>query len=216
MASIVGKSQGSRKPYDLKRMSEKELLQCIDNNACSRQHGEWDIADELAARGGVTFMTGAYARADAAQRGVLVKALFRINNPRVLAFMRKIAFVGLKPGQPDYDPEYFPLQYLAKGCNKRALARLSRYANIKDAYPVGCILWQNTVKQFGACGYRPAIPYLIEALTTACFNIDDNAFEGLRKLLPGVCTGEFKTPEAAQECYAKAAKRRGIKLYGKH
>lgn len=216
MASMAGRSQDSRKSYDLKRMSEKKLLQCIDSNACSRQHDEWDIADELAARSDVNFMIGAYSRADAAQRAVLVKALFQISSPRVLAFMRKIAFVGLKPGQPDYDPQYFPLQYLAKRCNKRALGRLSRYANIKDAYPVGCILWQDTVKEFGTCSYRPSIPYLIEALTTACVNIDDNAFEGLRKLLPGVCTGEFKTPEAAQECYAKAAQRQGIKLYGKH
>lgn len=215
-ASKVGNSQDSRTPNDLKLMTEKQLLRCVDNDACIRQHDDWEVAEELAARADVAFMTGAYARADAAQRGVLVKALSYIDDPRVLAFMRRIAFKNLKPGQPDYDPTYFPLQYLAKRCDKRALARLSRYANIKDAYPVGCMWWQDTVAEFGTCRYRPAIPYLIEALTTACVGIDENALDGLNKLLPGVCTAEFKTPEAAQECYAKAAQKRGIRLYRKH
>ncbi len=216
MLSAAGKCQGSKKSYNLKRMSESQLLQCADNDACLGQHYVWDIAREMAARGNVAFMTRAYARADAAQRALLVKALYYINSPRVLAFMRKIAFKGLKPGKPDYAPMYFPLEYLAKRCDERSLRRLSRYANIKDGYPIGCMWWQDTVKQFGACGYRPAIPYLIEVLTTACLNIDGNALEGLRNLLPGVCTAAFKTPEAAQRCYAKAAKWRGITLYSKH
>jgi len=52
-------------------------------------------------------------------------------------------------------------------------------------YPIGCMWWQDTVKAFGDCNYRPAIPYLIEALSTAGINIDKNASKALKKFLPG-------------------------------
>jgi len=126
--------------------------------------------------------------------------------------MRRIAFIGLKPHEPDSDPQWYPLQYLAQTCDQRALARLSRQENIKESYPIGCMWWQDTVKAFGDCNYRPATPYLIEALSTACINIDDNAAEALKRFFPGVCE-EKKWPEAMQECYREVARKHGYKTF---
>jgi len=205
--------QEAKNQQELQQMSERQLLQCVNQEDCRRRQGDWDLANELAGRKDTTFLIQSFDNANTDQRIILIKALVQIDNPRVEVFMRRIAFSDLKPEEADGEPAYFPLQYLAKRCDKKALARLSRYANIEQAYPVGCILWQDTVDEFGTCEYRPAIPYLIEALTTACLNINDNALKGLQKFFPNACRSA-SSYEKAQQCYRNVAQKHGIKLYG--
>jgi hypothetical protein len=197
---------------ELHGMSARQILKCARDEKC-KLHGEqlW-LGKALSKPGNIPLLIGAYDGADANQREVIIIALYRLRNPRVEAFMRGIAFNGLKPHEPDYDPYWYPLQNLARACDERALARLSRPENIMEAYPIGCIWWQDTVKAFGDCNHRPAIPYLIEALSTACINIDDNASKALKKLLPGTCESK-KWPDAMQQCYRQVARKRGYKTF---
>jgi hypothetical protein len=196
----------------LRGMSPRQILECARDEACKLHQERLWLAKALSRPKNVPLLIGAYARADPYQREVIVIALFSLRGPRVETFMRGIAFKDLKPHEPDYDPYWYPLQYLARACDERALARLSRPENIMKAYPIGCIWWQDTVKAFGDCNYRPAIPYLIEALSCACLNIDDNAYQALKKFLPGTCENK-KWPEQMQRCYREVARKRGYKVF---
>ncbi len=211
LSPVVGAQQSED---SLRGKSAQQILNCAKNKACNSQYDYFSLADALSKPRNVPFLIHLYPKADAYEKQIIVLALYPLKGPRVLAFMRGIAFENLKPNQPDYAPGYYPLQYLAKRCDGRALARLSRSANIEKGYPIACMQWQYTVKTFGNCEYRPAIPYLIEALDTACLNIDDNAFEALKKLLPGAgACEEKKSLEATQKCYRQFARSHGYKTF---
>jgi hypothetical protein len=204
---------GAQQPGDaLRGKSAQQILDCARDEACKSQYDQFLLADALSKPGNISLLIGSYPKADDYVKGVIVMALFSLRGPKVETFMRGIAFKDLKPHRPDYAPGWYPLQYLARGCNGQALARLSRPENITKGYPIACMQWQETVKAFGDCKYRPAIPYLIEALSTACLNIDSNASEALKKLLPGTCEDK-KWPDAMQKCYRRVAQERGYKIF---
>jgi hypothetical protein len=212
MGTLLVTHPRPQQPEDgLGGMSAQQVLNCAKDEKCKLHDDRFELAQALSGRQNIPLLIGAYEGASSYQGEVIVIGLFRLRDPRVEAFMRRIAFSNLKPHEPDYDPYWYPLQYLARGCDERALARLSRPENIMKAYPIGCMWWQDTVKAFGDCNYRPAIPYLIEALSTACINIDENAAKALKKLLPGTCENK-KWPEAMQQCYRQAARKRGYKM----
>jgi len=193
--------------------SVQQILDCAKDKTCASQHDEWELAKAVSRPENIDLLIGSYKRADNVdQEPLIVMALFSLHDPRVDTFMRGIAFKGLKPHEPDNDPQWYPLQYLARGCDQRALARLSRPENIKEAYPIGCMWWQNTIKTFGDCNYRLATPYLIEALSTACINIDNNAAKALKKFYPGTCESK-QWPEAMQQCYREVAQKHGYKTF---
>lgn len=190
----------------------QQILACVKDKTCASQHDQWELATAVSRPGNIGLLINAYKRATNDQKPVIVIALYSLRDPRVKVFMHDIAFNGLKPHEPDYDPQWYPLQYLARECDQQALARFSRPENIKESYPIGCMWWQDTVKAFGDCNYRPAIPYLIEALSTACLNIDGNAEEALKKFFPGACENK-KWPEAMQQCYREVARKHGYKTF---
>lgn len=206
-------SSGAQQPEDaLRGKSAQQILKCMKDKACKWRYDQFALAHALSKQKNIPLLIDSYANADADERGVIVIALFWLRGPKVEAFMRSIAFKDLKPRQPDYPPRWYPLQYLARGCNGRALARLSRPANILKSYPIACLQWQDTVKAFGDCNYRPAIPYLVEALNTACMNIDANAYYALKKFFPGACENK-KWPDAMQKCYRQVARKHGYKTF---
>jgi hypothetical protein len=203
---------GAQQPNDaLRGMSARQILNCAKDEKCPSHDDTLWLGKALSRRKNIPLLIDAYARANRGQKEVIVIALFSLNDPRVEDFMRSIAFKGLRPHEPDHDPYWYPLQYLARTCDERALARLSRPENIMKGYPIGCMWWQDTVKAFGDCNYRPAIPYLIEALGCACLNIDDNALRALKKFLPGTCENK-KWPEQMMQCYRRVARKRGYKV----
>jgi len=210
-ALVVPLSKAQDSDRTLRGMSVHQVLACAKDQKCRLHYEEWELADAISRHQNITALIDAYQGADEGQREIIVLALYSLRDLRVEAFMRTIAFRGLKPHEPDYEPQWYPLQYLARVCDGRALARLSRPENIREAYPVGCILWQDTVKAFGDCNYRPAVPYLIDALDTACLNINDNALQALKKFFPGACDSE-KWPTAVQRCYGEVARKHGYTL----
>jgi hypothetical protein len=209
---LVPASGAKDQENPLRGKSVRQILDCAKDKTCASEHDQWELAGAVSIPGNIDLLIEAYKRADKDQKPVIVIALYSLRDPRVRVFMRAIAFNGLKPHEPDYDPHWYPLQYLAQACDQRALARLSRPENIQEAYPIGCMRWQDTVKAFGDCNYRPATPYLIEALSTACINIDDNAEKALKKFFPGVCEDK-KWPEAMQQCYTEVARKHGYKMF---
>ncbi len=154
----------------------QQILNCAKDKACESHYDYFSLADALSKPRNIPLLIRSYTKADAYEKQIIVLALYPLKGPKVLAFMRSIAFRHLRPHEPDYAPGYYPIQYLAKRCNGRALARLSRPANVLNGYPIACLQWQYTVKTFGDCHYRPAIPDLIADLNAACMNIGIRAF----------------------------------------
>lgn len=171
-----------------KRMSSADIVDCFAKarGGCG-DLSVWEAGRILAKRRQITFLMAAYRRSDSDQREVVALALTDIDAPEVRAFIERVAFEDLTKGQ-DGVPRWYLLENLAERCDERALARFNRDVNWKESYPIGCMWWSSTVKQFGKCGYRPAIPHLIDYTNSvACLNIADAAIESLQKLFPGKC-----------------------------
>jgi hypothetical protein len=190
----------------LKRMSDQQLIECLRDKptTCPIPNQDRDlgwIAGTLGQRRHPDALISTYTTADQYQRYYLVRALSMINKPKVTEFMRSIAFVNLPEGQ-DNDDVFFPLDYLARHCDERALARLNRRVNFDNSFPMGCIYFAPTVAAFGRCNYRAAAPNLVLALNAACLNITGAAEEGLQKFFPGACQHEKSIDDEAR-CYRK-------------
>jgi hypothetical protein len=100
------------------------------------------------------------------------------------------------------DDVFVPLDYLARHCDQRALARLDRRVNFDKSFPMGCIYFAPTVAAFARCNYRDAAPNLVLALNAACLNITDAAEEGLRKFFPHACK-QGHSIEEQEHCYTE-------------
>jgi hypothetical protein len=194
--------------YDdaLKHMTDQQLVECLRDKPRNcpipdqDRDLEW-IAGTLGQRHHPDLLISAYSSADKYQRYYLVRALSMINNPKVTEFMRSIAFENLPEGQ-DNDDVFFPLDYLARHCDQRALARLNRRVNFDKSFPMGCIYFAPTVAAFARCNYRAAAPNLVLALHAACLNITDAAEEGLHKFFPHACKQAHSIDEQ-ERCYTK-------------
>ena len=191
-------------------LTDEQLISCLrlEPKNCPLEDGYWDlgmIEGELGDRNHPDLLIAAYDKSDDDDhRYHLVRALWQIDDPRVLTFMRSIAFEHLGHGM-DSDETYFPLDYLAQHCDQRALARLNRHVNFKRYTPMACLYWAGTIRSFGQCNYREAAPNLVRSLDAACLNITGRAEEGLRKFFPGVCQNPYSIEEE-QRCYKKLLK----------
>jgi hypothetical protein len=188
---------------EARSLSSRKILDCFKkSNVSNCRISEFDAAEVLAKRGRTQFLIAAYEKGDVSQRGILAIALSKIKKPEVLAFVQKIAFENLT-NAPDGEPRWYLLEYLAERCDQEALARLNREQNWKDSYPIGCMWWTGTVRQFGKCQYRAAIPHLIQYTNTvACLNISDAAVKSLSDLFPGKCK-HSKTYNECHDCYQR-------------
>jgi hypothetical protein len=197
-------AQNGPKP-DPSKMTNDEIVSHFreTKNGCDY---DWELADELVGRTSPKFLIESFRGGDECQRHVLLIELFKIQKPEVLAFMRDLAFTNLT-NEPDGEPRWYPLQYLADRCDLRALRRFNRDINWKDEYPIGCMWWTGTVRQFGKCGYRPAIPHLIRYTNSvACLNISDAAIESLMALYPGKCKS-VTSMDQAHDCFLSEYKK---------
>ncbi len=192
-------------------MSSANILGCAfhgDTHSC--KYKPWELGYELGRRGNVKFLVHSYRGADAGQREVIILAMTRIkHNPEVTAFMRRVSFEQYWPDKLDTEPRWYALQYLAESCDEQALRRLNGEHNFRNSYPVACMYWTDTIRTFGRCKYRPAIPHLIQSINTvACLNIPDSAIKSLHDLLPGKCENvESLTLDQVHDCFHRAAKQ---------
>jgi len=181
-ATAQGQTVNASKPVDLKSKSCTELIQCFSSPDWCGADSRWDIADVLGKRENKAFLLSEYReRRDEAQRLGIIYALYRINDPEVAAFFKRLVAERFDDGEE----LYYPLNYLAKRCDTNALRILSGdgHGGYKG-YP-GCMQWGTTVELFGKCKYRPAIPYVIDSINAACMNIGIAAVEDLRKMYRG-------------------------------
>ena len=188
-------------------LADEQLIDCLKDEPkiCPLEDRDFGmIIGELGDRKHPDLLLTAYEKADEDDRYYLVEALYQIDDPKVLDFMRSIAFEHLGRGMDSSDT-YFPLDYLAGHCDKRALARLNRHVNFKRYTPMACLYWAGTVRSFGRCNYRAAAPNLVRSLDAVCLNITGAAEEGLHKFFPGACQNAKSIPEE-QRCYNKLLK----------
>jgi len=205
-------AQSSHSAYDelkakLEPLTDEQLIDCLKPESKTCPLDDRDsllIEGELAERKNPDLLLAAYEKADEDARYELVKVLYQIDDPKVLAFMRSIAYEHLGRGMDD-SGSFFPLDYLADHCDERALARLNRHVNFRHNAPMGCLYWAGTIKSFGRCNYRAAVPNLIRSLDAVCLNITGEAEQGLRKFFPGACQNMKSIPEE-QQCYKKFLK----------
>lgn len=103
----------------------------------------------------------------------------------------------------DGEYPYYPLNYLAKRCNKHALWVLRGGGEGGYKGRPYCLQWATTVELFGKCEYRPAVPMLINSLNYACMNVGAAADDSLHKLFPD--SPEFNTIKATVEYFQHRA-----------
>lgn len=183
-----------------------ELIQCFaDRNLCGAE-SKWDVADLLGKTGYKEFLLSEFELTrNAEEKSGIIYALYKIDDPAVAAFFKRL----VKESFDDGESLYYPLNYLAKRCDNGALRILS--GNGRGHYPgyPGCLQWSTTVELFGKCRYRPAAPYLIDSLDAACLNIGVAADDSLRAIFPSSPTFDSAPKEQA---YFRRRAREGARM----
>lgn len=193
----------------LPELSTEQLVACFaDWKVCGvgdDLESGFAVSAEVARRGNPDALFDRYwTEPDSGIRYGIVQVARHFKSQRAVAFMQKV----LAAGQGDDDALYWPSSYLAKRCDPDALKWLS----MRKGRPEGCIVFTGTVRAFGKCQYRPAIPYLIEnSLDDACLNIVDDAEYSLEKLYPDH-PAKFDSLEAEQKYYCSRARKEGFKV----
>lgn len=193
----------------LPTFSTEQLLSCFANwkicGAADSQASGWPISDELARRGNPHDLLVRYWKEpNWLIRSGIEDVAYHFDTPEVRAFMQRVLSERLEDGE-DF---YWPANYLAKKCDPIGLKELStgRHRN------QGCMQYQTTVRLFGKCKYRPAIPYLVEsALHDFCGNIIDAASDDLHAMYPH-SPKEFNSIEDMQKYYCARAQQEGFKV----
>jgi len=177
-----------------------ELLKRLSDGQECGEDCRWDIADALGKSKNKTFLLTAFQTAESSDEKLgIIYVLYRIDDPEVEAFFKKLVVEKYDDGEE----LYYPLNYLAKRCNADALRVLS--GDGKGGYKgyPGCMQWGTTVELFGKCKYRPAIPYLVDSIQAACMNIGIAAVEDLQKMYPGSPNFKHYSLEQIEQYFRK-------------
>src|SRR5215831_3439527 len=134
------------------QFSTDELLACFDDwKICGVGEGAasgWPISDELARRGNPGKILAHFWQEPKWQiRNGIEHVAYHFDTPEVTAFMQHV----LAEHKEDGEELYWPLNYLAKKCETKALQILSsRRKRTQD-----CLQYSTSVALFGKCKYRP-------------------------------------------------------------
>jgi hypothetical protein len=202
LSAFAQAQQHATESASLANLSPAELLQCFSElNKCGAA-SNWELADVLGKSSNKAFLFSEFQRSrDQQQQLGIIYALYRIDDPEVDAFFRKLVAGRFDDGED----LYYPLNYLAKRCDSAALGVLSgRGKGDYKGYP-GCLQWTTTVELFGKCKYSPAIPYLIRSINAACMNIGIAAVDDLRAMFPGSPDFKNYSPEEIQHYFRSRA-----------
>lgn len=193
----------------LPQFRTEQLLACFDDwKICGAGEGNasgWPISDELARRGDPGKILARFWQEPKWQiRDGIEHVAYHFDTPEVTAFMQRV----LAEHKEDGEDLYWPVNYLAKKCDAKALQILSSRHERNQA----CLQYSTSVALFGKCKYRPAIPYLVHtSLYDACLNIVDSAETSLRALYPG-SPKEFESLEDMRQYFTQRARQEGLKL----
>ena len=149
------------------------------------------VRDELARRRTAHLLIGSYPTADDCRRLWIVQALYSIRPPREVSvdkFMRSLA--GSKTDQETW----FALEYLAEKGDTKAMAQLAQNCY---KYEIPSLAWGQTLLLFGKYKYYPAVPCLIDSISSVAGEDDLSA---LHMLFPG-SPSEFRTDQEAREYF---------------
>jgi hypothetical protein len=191
----------------LPKLPTEKLVACFDDwRICGsgedRANG-WPVSDELARRGNPHELLVRYWNEPKwTIRGGIEHVAYHFDNPEVTAFMRRVLAQHMEDGED----LYWPVNYLAKKCDPQALQELSkgRYRN------QGCMQYETSIKLFGKCKYRPAIPYLVDAAVhDFCGNITDSAGWSLHAMYTE-SPKDFDKLEDMQKYFCGRAKQEGF------
>ncbi len=177
-----------------------ELLKRLADVQNCGEECMWSIADTLGKPQNKTFLLSAFQGSPSNNEKLgIIYALYRIDDPEVTDFFRRLVAEKYDDGEE----LYYPLNYLAKRCETDALRILS--GNGKGGYKgePGCLQWAKTVELFGKCKYRPAIPYLINSIQAACMNIGVAAVDDLREIYPGSPSFKDSSLEQIEQYFRK-------------
>jgi len=195
--------------HRLPKLPSEQLIACLaDWKICGVGNdltSGWAVSEEIARRGEPNALFDRYwTERNPDVRYGIIHVADHFKSKQAFAFMQRV----LAEGQGDEDTLYWPASYLAERCDPAGLKWLST----RKGRPEGCIVFTGTVRVFGKCQYRPAIPYLIEdSLDDACLNIVDDAERSLEKLYPDH-PAKFDTLEAEQKYYCSRARQEGFRV----
>jgi hypothetical protein len=191
----------------LPKLPSEQLTACLaDWKVCGVGNDStsgWAVSDEIARRGNPDVLFRRYwTERNPDVRYGIIHVADHFKSKEAFAFMQKV----LAEGWGDDDTLYWPASYLAERCDPAGLKWLST----REGRPEGCIIFTGTVRVFGKCQYRPAIPYLVNySLDDACLNIVDDAEVSLEKLYPDH-PANFSSLEAMQMYYCTRAFKEGF------
>jgi len=154
---------------NLSNFSDEQLVACFDKHeicdAWEDSASGWPISDELSRRGDPHRLLVRYWKEPKwAIRDGIEHVAYHFDNAEVTSFMQRVVAKQIKSGEKGY----WPINYLAKKCDAIALKELSsgRYRG------EGSLQYETSIELFGKCGFRPAIPYLVDtAVYDASLNI---------------------------------------------
>lgn len=193
----------------LPKLPSDQLVACFDDwKICGVGEDPasgWPISDELARRGNLNALLNRYWNEPkpAIKEGI-VHVTYHFDTPEVTAFMQRVFSADVNDGED----LYWPTNYLSKKCYEPALKRLStgRYRN------QGCMQYETSVRSFGKCRYRPAIPYLVDTANyDMCLNVVDASERSLHLLYPDA-PKEFKKLDDMQNYFCNRARKEGFKV----
>ena len=195
-----------------KRLGEyttDQILACYDDwKICgvgeSRPTG-WPISDYLASRSDPHDLLVRYWKEPKRIiRNGIERVAYHFDTPEVTEFMRRV----VRERRYDGEDLYWPANYLAKKCDPLSLAwlRTGRGRN------QGGMQYETTLELFGKCGYRPAIPLLIEGLDDFSGNVVSGAEDSLDTLYPDHPKDLNWLPEI-QTYYCLRAKQEGFNVH---
>ena len=194
----------------LPKLPSEQLIACFDDwkicGAGENQASGWRISDELARRGNPhELMVRYWKEPKWTIRDGIEHVAYHFDNDEVTAFMKRVFTDAAEDG----DDLYWPTNYLAKKCDPAALKQLStgRYRG------QGCMQYETSVKLFGKCKYRPAIPYLAEtAVHDACLNIVVAADRSLHAMYRDA-PKDFDKLEKMQTYFCSRAHEEGFSVH---
>jgi hypothetical protein len=168
-----------------------------------------DDAYKLARSQEFDFLLRQYSVAGTNTQQLLVQAIYASklgrNNPKVVRFMRDLAFSQSSIDQLS-DTRWYALQFLADICDQKALKELTAEggdAQTPYQFQVSCGDWARTLRTFGVCKYTAGREVLVDSLNSSCLDVLNAAAASLQRLYPETCQ-KLKTSREITECYRRS------------
>lgn len=194
----------------LPQFSDNQLFDCFDDwEICGvgdDTPSGFALSDEVARRGNVSALLYKYwyERRPSVRAGIEHVAS-HFDTPEVTAFMRRVMTRRVNDGEN----RYYVLTYLARKCDLNALEQLSTGRGRGSAPG---LVYAQTVELFGKCGFRQAIPYLVNvAVYDFSGNVAASADRSMHLFYPDA-PQDFHTWTEMKDYWCARARKDGYKV----